>query len=331
MIHKHTKILLRILILGQLAVTLAAFVNEFVAFCQDCAKDGSVFIAGAGLALYGPLTFMIWRRKAESWIVPLLLTAVGVHTMLVLNLIEAERGCWMCLTAAVGAVLLAATALAPRPSLAWTILFFWPVGAASASSALPFFTTHEPATFRVAKPDLPLDNDTAQITILFTLGCPLCERFYRDMGPKFKSEFHDTGRATVRFYPMRWRDKPKHYDQAAKACFAAEKQGKLNVVVGSVMANARRWLKGEDLLPMLEGVVNTERLARDMASPEIQEQAFKIKRWASTLRVDNKAMAVYVQARGAESGAVISRKSTLKDWEKLRADIEEELGEAVAP
>lgn len=329
MIDKHTKILLRILILGQLAVTLAAFVNEFVAFCQDCAKDGSVFIAGTGLVLYGSLTFMIWRQKAESWIVPLLLTAVGVHTMLVLNLIEAERSCWMCMTAAVGAILLATTALAPRPSLAWTILFFWPVGAAAASSALPFFTTHEPATFRVATPDLPLENDTAQITVLFTVGCPQCDRFYKEFGPKLKSEFHDTGRATVRFYPMKWRDGQERYDQAAKACFAAEKQGKLNVVVGSVMAHSRRWLKGEDLLPMLKDVVDIEQLARDMASPEIQEQAFKIKRWASTLRVGKRAMAVYVQARGAESGVVIRHK--MKAWEKLRADIEEELGEAVAP
>jgi hypothetical protein len=311
-------------VLLQLAVAAASFVNEFVRFCAGCAHDRSVLISGAGTAFYALLALAIWRRRAEAWIAPLLLVGLGAHTMLLLELARTGRSCWMCLAAGAGSVLLAGAALAPRPRLGWTAVFFWPLGAAAAASMLPFVSEGAAADGRrFADPAVALSTDSGEIVVFMLYGCGACERFHRERTPELERRYAAPGTARLRYVPVQHRQKgdaPGVRD-AHLAAYAAERQGKGNEVVGRLLERHADWSASGRVLPHLEGLVDLERLRADMQDPAVAAQIEAVQKWADGAGANRRPM-LWVHAKGSPTGTLVAHDLP---WERLTRSIDLEL------
>jgi hypothetical protein len=323
--------LLRWLILAQWAVTLAAFVNEFVQFCTACAEDRSFIISGAGTIFYGVLAFLIWRRPDHGWIRPLLLVGLGTHSMLAADLVRSGHVCWMCLTVAAGSVLMAATALAPRPRAAVGLLWFWPLGAAAAASALPFVSDPQPSqTYRA--PPIHLSPDSGEIVVIFLYGCGACEGFLQEKAPLLLKAYVETGVARLRYVPSPVKAMSPVVQQAHAAAFAAEDQGKGNEVTARLLHAHKTWNASGDVMAPLRDLpgLDLERLRADMAKPEVLGKIDAVKRWREQIGL-HQFPGVWVHARGAgPAGRLLSGLLPWKDLKRL-IDLELQAGASAPP
>jgi len=311
---------LRGLIAAQWALAAAAFANEFVRFCSGCAEDRSFLVSGAGVLFYGALAVMIWRRKAEAWIAPLLLVGLGAHTMLAAELVGSGKECWMCAAAAVGSALLAGAALTPQPRVAWTLVFFWPVGAAVAAAALPFVSDPEPAERATFKdPLISLSRDSGEIVVFILYGCGACEHFHRERAPELIKRYVEPGTATLRYVPV---IQDKQTNEAVRAgylaSYAAELQGKGNEAAEALLMSYKEWSQTGAVAPHLKEILDVERLAADMATPAAAARLAEVSGWAEQVGARRKP-ALWVHGKDDPSGRLVGGDLS---WERLTRAID---------
>lgn len=296
---------LRILILAQAGITALAFANEFIAFCNDCAKDRSFLISGAGLLYYGALAFLLWKRPEHAAIRPMIFAALGTHTILMADLAETGLSCWMCLVAGALSALMAAASLASAPRLAWTMAFLWPLGAAPAAAALPFVTNATPAvavTFE--PPPIELKRDSGEIVVFVLFGCGACEKFHERRTPVLMEKYVATGIASFRYVPVIGNADTPALRAGLLAAYAAEKQGKDYAVIERLMARYREWANDElKVFELIADLVEVEQLRRDMEGLGGQIEAVQI--WAGRVNAASRP-AVWVHGPGDKNGRIIN-------------------------
>lgn len=317
---------LRLLIVAQAAVAATSLANEFLGFCSECVEARSWMVAAAGTGFYAVLAVMIWRRKAEAWIVPLLLVGLGVHSALAADLFHTGRICKLCIAAATGSLLLAVAALAPRPRLAWTLVFFWPLGAAAAAAALPFVSDLEPPQHTTyGDPPIVLTKDSGEIVVFVLYGCGACERFHREREPELVKLYVEPGIARLRTVPVMVKTETPAIRRAHQAAYAAEKQGKGNEVVGRLTERFAEWnAPGADPITALGDLVDLQRLLADMETAEVKDRVEAVKAWARQVGA-HRMPSIWVQGRGSTSGRILDHSLA---WDRLTRAIDLELGHA---
>lgn len=294
---------LRWLILAQVGITALAFGNEFIAFCNDCAKDRSFLVSGAGLIYYSALAWLLWRRPDAPAIRPLILVALGTHTILMANLAETGVACWMCTVAGALSLLMALAALSSAPRLAWTMVFFWPLGAAAAAAALPF-VTNPPTTFTYEPPPIELKRDSGEIVVFVLYGCGACDQFHQKRTPVILERYVRPGIASLRYVPVVGNADTPPMRAALLASYAAERQERDYEVVTRLMARHKEWINDEaKVFETIADLVDVERLRADMEplAGRIEEVQSGAGRVGATTRP-----AVWVHAPGDDIGRFIN-------------------------
>ena len=302
---------LRFLILAQAGITALAFSNEFIAFCNDCAKDRSFLISGTGLLYYALLAFLLWRRPDAPAIRPMVLAAFGTHTILMADLAESGVACWMCTVAAALSLLMAMAALASAPRLAWTMGFFWPLGAAAAAAALPF-VTNPPAGPTYEPPPIALNEDSGEIVVFVLYGCGACEKFHQDRTPALLERYVKPGIASFRYVPVIGNTDTPPIRAGLLAAYAAEKQGKDFEVVARLMSGYKEWVNDEaKVYERIADLVDVGRLRTDMEL--LTDQVEKIRLWAARVRADTRP-AVWVHAPGDDVGFIVNPRMSFENF-----------------